>query len=712
MNLADASALDQLAASLRVAAEYVERARDHLRATGVGLAPPPDDDFLAHVLAFDPPAAPPPAAEHAAPVQVPVPADLRLVLEEQARAVEALSAHIEDAATEVATTPPLDRDPRLGREVSLARRGCAALLRVRLEGSWRWRRSLCSAFLSHGDGTLARLLATCAPQHDVCIEHRQAEQPGELRFARSNRAGWRVQISVTECERLWREGCREGGGAKRVSALWLSGDLLSAGLLPQALRRSLVIVIAGVAGATEPEPSVAADTLVSPPPAPATEDAALPWYSLITGERSAPATPAAEDQARRERRVQRERERSRQHRPRELHIYTEVVAPGESAAGEAELQTQGEEAQAAGEAPGGAGADAVCRRVTVRVAEGQVAPAVVAALRAISREAGAATDSLIASVAVGLARCELADKSAFWSALAASQASSQRVVFSLWQACLQGVESADLESAVKLADQYLSDADGDSARAVDALVAWQSTPPAPNPAPGPQVRTAQTRGSCARRHAHLWVGLRQRPRRLRHDGDHRPRRAVRFVGDVGAPRLRDRACADRASNRGPSPRRACCPGWTPRALALPRGADLHGHDIFHPRVCNTVLTCLTGGGADAASGSEGADGSGAILLRDAPPAAAASDATDAPSGEGGLYALLGLPKDASVPQIRAAYRMRALRMHPDRHPHASAAERAAATRGFQAPAPALGPLAKVGAPILGAASCTGAGGGV
>ena len=54
-----------------------------------------------------------------------------------------------------------------------------------------------------------------------------------------------------------------------------------------------------------------------------------------------------------------------------------------------------------------AGADVVCRRVTVRVAEGQVAPAVVAALRAISREAGAATDSLVASVAVGLARCEL-----------------------------------------------------------------------------------------------------------------------------------------------------------------------------------------------------------------------------------------------------------------------------------------------------------------
>ena len=66
---------------------------------------------------------------------------------------------------------------------------------------------------------------------------------------------------------------------------------------------------------------------------------------------------------------------------------------------------------------------------------------------------------------------------------------------------------------------------------------------------------------------------------------------------------------------------------------------------------------------------------------DAPRAGAVDGGEDAPRCP---YALLGLERSASEGAVRAAYRRRALRLHPDRFPNATPAEREAATRRFQA----------------------------
>ena len=133
---------------------------------------------------------------------------------------------------------------------------------------------------------------------------------------------------------------------------------------------------------------------------------------------------------------------------------------------------------------------------------------------------------------------------------------------------------------------------------------------------------------------------------------------------------------------------------------------MHGHDVFSPSVCNAVLACLTGG-------DESAHAEGGTLARSAPAAdphrsgcpdeavavgqrGEGAEGAEGEEGEGEageLYALLGLPRSASAGAIRAAYRQRALRLHPDRFPDATAEERAAATRRFQALAGAYEVLA-------------------
>ena len=69
------------------------------------------------------------------------------------------------------------------------------------------------------------------------------------------------------------------------------------------------------------------------------------------------------------------------------------------------------------------------------------------------------------------------------------------------------------------------------------------------------------------------------------------------------------------------------------------------------------------GGGGAGAGEEGSRG--------------ISAAADDP------YVLLGVERNATEKEIRSAYRVRALRMHPDRYPNATADERLIATRRFQ-----------------------------
>ena len=96
----------------------------------------------------------------------------------------------------------------------------------------------------------------------------------------------------------------------------------------------------------------------------------------------------------------------------------------------------------------------------------------------------------------------------------------------------------------------------------------------------------------------------------------------------------------------------------------------------------------------AASGAQRGGGHEREVPATEVPAAAAADSDDAApragAADGGEdaprcpYALLGLERSASEGAVRAAYRRRALRLHPDRFPNATQAEREAATRRFQA----------------------------
>ena len=96
----------------------------------------------------------------------------------------------------------------------------------------------------------------------------------------------------------------------------------------------------------------------------------------------------------------------------------------------------------------------------------------------------------------------------------------------------------------------------------------------------------------------------------------------------------------------------------------------------------------------AASGAQRGGGHEREVPATEVPAAAAADSDDAApragAADGGEdaprcpYALLGLERSASEGAVRAAYRRRALRLHPDRFPNATHAEREAATRRFQA----------------------------
>jgi len=95
----------------------------------------------------------------------------------------------------------------------------------------------------------------------------------------------------------------------------------------------------------------------------------------------------------------------------------------------------------------------------------------------------------------------------------------------------------------------------------------------------------------------------------------------------------------------------------------------------------------------AASGAQRGGGHEREVPATEVPAAAAADSDDAAPRAGAVdggedaprcpYALLGLERSASEGAVRAAYRRRALRLHPDRFPNATPAEREAATRRFQ-----------------------------
>ena len=212
------------------------------------------------------------------------------------------------------------------------------------------------------------------------------------------------------------------------------------------------------------------------------------------------------------------------------------------------------------------------------------------------------------------------------------------------------------------------------------------------PAPSSPPSTLSCRGS---RRAPSARGSSPASRRGRHHGSHQhPHRALRRVVHISA-RL---------------------------AFAI---AHAHGHDAFCPAACTAVLACLTGNDtedhASASAEATATDGADAA----APASCALWWSPHRAAGPGGLscaarrrargrgacrrrrrqrrrrpsrgrrgrrggrsalpaYALLGLERSASEGAVRAAYRRRALRLHPDRFPNATQAEREAATRRFQA----------------------------
>ena len=127
------------------------------------------------------------------------------------------------------------------------------------------------------------------------------------------------------------------------------------------------------------------------------------------------------------------------------------------------------------------------------------------------------------------------------------------------------------------------------------------------------------------------------------------------------------------------------------ASATAEASATDGADAAAPASCALVVSPGQPGQA-ASRAQRGGGHEGEVPATEVPAAAADSDdaAPRAGAADGGEdaprcpYALLGLERSASEGAVRAAYRRRALRLHPDRFPNATQAEREAATRRFQA----------------------------
>jgi len=118
------------------------------------------------------------------------------------------------------------------------------------------------------------------------------------------------------------------------------------------------------------------------------------------------------------------------------------------------------------------------------------------------------------------------------------------------------------------------------------------------------------------------------------------------------------------------------------ATATAEATATDGADAAAPASCALVASGQAASGAQRGGGHEAEVPAAAAADSDdaAPRAGAADGGEDAPRCP---YALLGLERSASEGAVRAAYRRRALRLHPDRFPNATPAEREAATRRFQ-----------------------------
>lgn len=144
--------------------------------------------------------------------------------------------------------------------------------------------------------------------------------------------------------------------------------------------------------------------------------------------------------------------------------------------------------------------------------------------------------------------------------------------------------------------------------------------------------------------------------------------------------------------------------WLTSARLAFAVAHLHGHDIFHPRVTSAVLYCLTGSGSSDVEEEFSEDGLRTALLegmkqRTVPDEIVvplekvqANDAlmiadggdTELQNREPTLYDLLGVSPNAMQQEIRIAYRKLALLYHPDKLPGSSSAEDIRqATENFQ-----------------------------
>uniref|UniRef100_A0A7S2RY38 J domain-containing protein n=1 Tax=Mucochytrium quahogii TaxID=96639 RepID=A0A7S2RY38_9STRA len=267
-------------------------------------------------------------------------------------------------------------------------------------------------------------------------------------------------------------------------------------------------------------------------------------------------------------------------------------------------------------------------------------------------------DSLYQVVRTRLERVSFGEKVQYWGSLRSSEATSEKLLCALFDACLgdgsnNKLSSVVFESAQEVAQQYLREYEGlDPDQVSNKLIQWQSS-------------------------INLSTGF-----------------ATGFGGFLTMPFTIPAGLLA---------------AWTTSARLAFAIAFVWGHDVFHPRVCAAVLYCLTGSDKKEDEKEENNEsapeeslrkrlhskwvlytgGKSAVvelslskIVEHQNEDAADTEKTFSKHFDT-LYDILGVEQDATQREIRAAYRRLALKYHPDKVVHTCEEDIDAANKHFQ-----------------------------